>query len=177
MKVAVGLRRVAAGKRTSGRRAAQIAGYGKTYIIGSFNVHNLSSKNCGIERAQAIAQIIKQSGMDLVALQEVLDDSVLKKIIGHLPHDRWEATKKLEPKPRKGAEALTKDLRGEGYAFIRWYVNILSNMSQITNAEVNLLEFCRREGIKEPELLYTENEVKIEDDKNISYFSRELLDN
>ena len=28
MKVAVGLRRVAAGKRTSGRRAAQIAGLG-----------------------------------------------------------------------------------------------------------------------------------------------------
>ena len=74
-------------------------------------------------------------------------------------------------------EKITGKFFTELVPLIRWYVNILSNMSQITNAEVNLLEFCRREGIKEPELLYTENEVKIEDDKNISYFSRELLDN
>ena len=33
MKVAVGLRRVAAGKRTSGRRAAQIAGSGLCFCI------------------------------------------------------------------------------------------------------------------------------------------------
>ena len=33
MKVAVGLRRVAAGKRTSGRRAAQIAGMYSMWLI------------------------------------------------------------------------------------------------------------------------------------------------
>lgn len=33
MKVAVGLRRVAAGKRTSGRRAAQIADYARKDLI------------------------------------------------------------------------------------------------------------------------------------------------
>lgn len=33
MKVAVGLRRVAAGKRTSGRRAAQIAYMEKTFLM------------------------------------------------------------------------------------------------------------------------------------------------
>ena len=114
-------------------------GYGKTYIIGSFNVHNLSLKNCGIERAQAIAQIIKQSGMDLVALQEVLDDTVLKKIIGHLPHDRWEATKKLEPKPRKSTEALTKDWRGEGYAFI-WNKTRLKKVETTVNGAKRVYE-------------------------------------
>ena len=34
MKVAVGLRRVAAGKRTSGRRAAQIAIWRKRFVTG-----------------------------------------------------------------------------------------------------------------------------------------------
>ena len=37
MKVAVGLRRVAAGKRTSGRRAAQIAGSWAETIRGKYN--------------------------------------------------------------------------------------------------------------------------------------------
>ena len=36
MKVAVGLRRVAAGKRTSGRRAAQIAGTGTSLLSGAY---------------------------------------------------------------------------------------------------------------------------------------------
>ena len=74
-------------------------------------------------------------------------------------------------------EKITGKFFYELVPLIKWYVNTLPNMSQITNAEVNLLEFCRKENIKEPELLYTENKVEIENDKNISYFSRELLDN
>lgn len=41
MKVAVGLRRVAAGKRTSGRRAAQIAGQDKRKRISGYSNGNV----------------------------------------------------------------------------------------------------------------------------------------
>lgn len=114
-------------------------GYGKTYIIGSFNVHNLSQRNCDNERAQAIAQIIKQSGMDLVALQEVLDDAVLKKIISNLPYGRWETTKKIEPKLLKNAEIIAKDLRGEGYAFI-WNKTRIKKVETIVNGAKRVYE-------------------------------------
>lgn len=73
-------------------------------------------------------------------------------------------------------EKITGKFFNELVPLIRWYVNTLLNMSQITSAEINLLEFCRKENIKEPELLYAENKTEIENDKDVSYFSRELLD-
>lgn len=98
-------------------------GYGKKYIIGSFNVHNLSSRTI-MERAYPIADIINTSGMDLVALQEVLDDGAIQTIVKTLNRgiNKWESTKKLQPKLRREGEKLLKDTRGdlrnEGYAFI-----------------------------------------------------------
>lgn len=48
MKVAVGLRRVAAGKRTSGRRAAQIAAFEQLNILNNF------SNRCAIQISDGI---------------------------------------------------------------------------------------------------------------------------
>ena len=113
-------------------------GYGKTYIIGSFNVHNLSLKN-GKERAQAIAQIIRQSDMDLVALQEVLSEQVLKEILTFLGDKKWDATKKIEPKLRRENERFTKDMRGGGYAFL-WKRTRLKKIETTVNGSVRVYE-------------------------------------
>lgn len=48
-------------------------------------------------------------------------------------------------------EKLTGTFFDKLVPLIRWYVNTLPDMSKIASSEVNLLEFCRRENIEEPE--------------------------
>ena len=73
-------------------------------------------------------------------------------------------------------ENMTGKLFDKLVPLIKWYVKTLPDMSKISSAEVNLLEFCRREHRKEPELLYTESGMDTEDYKEVSYFSHELLE-
>ncbi|MBR4250433.1 MAG: hypothetical protein IKQ24_09800, partial [Verrucomicrobia bacterium] len=75
-------------------------GYGKQYTIGSFNVNNLSRSTSTRYRASQIADILRHEGMDLVALQEVIDADALIPIMASLgPH--WDMIW-INSRPKQG---------------------------------------------------------------------------
>ena len=87
-------------------------GYGKTYVIGSFNACNLSEKRASSEFALQIYNLIRHEGIDLLAMQEVLSGGKpLSRIMGLLGRD-WDKVWLKIP------GGNNKDSREEGYAFI-----------------------------------------------------------
>ena len=90
---------------------------GRTYIIGSFNVRNLSMNTTN--RIPNVCEIIKKENMDLVALQEVLlsEKDAVDLFLGHMGRDKWDMVC-IKPKLSRTMSAVDKDLREEKYAFI-----------------------------------------------------------
>ncbi|MHC6202121.1 exonuclease/endonuclease/phosphatase family protein [Breznakiellaceae bacterium SP9] len=97
------------------------------YIIGSFNLHNFSSRHVSKD-VKTIASIITGERFDIIALQEVLDPSAFRKILQHLP-PYWDGSY-ASPRSRKQELILVKDKFGKpavkksssdaskGYAFL-----------------------------------------------------------
>lgn len=113
-------------------------GSGRTYVIGSFNLHNLSRNRATRDQAVQICNIIMHEGMDLIAMQEVLDDRALDNIMACLGYN-WEKVW-IQPTVRKGMEGVDKDPRGEGYAFI-WNSKRLKKVDTIlTNGQKRIYE-------------------------------------
>ena len=90
---------------------------GRTYIIGSFNVRNISMNTS--ERIPNICEIIKRENMDIVALQEILLDekNAIDAFLSKMGRDKWDMVC-IKPKLSKTMTAVDKDLREEKYAFI-----------------------------------------------------------
>ena len=91
-------------------------GFGKKYIIGSFNVNGLSRSTATRYRSSRIADIIRQERMDLLAMQEVMDPDALKPVISALGGG-WDMVF-LQSRPKSGMLDVDHDPRGEGYAFL-----------------------------------------------------------
>ena len=91
---------------------------GRTYIIGSFNVCDLSYGKASNEKIYGICDIIKKEQIDIVALQEVLDPNVIKNRIMPILGSKWDFSwAQSHTRVRPGAYEY--DSRGgEGYAFI-----------------------------------------------------------
>lgn len=85
-----------------------------SYKFGSFNVHNFSWR-ADKKKLEGITKIIKGEQFDVIALQEVLDENAVKKLVGLLGTKysyKWR-------EPGKGGNTSTVgDKRGEGFAFI-----------------------------------------------------------
>lgn len=118
-------------------------GYGRSYIIGSFNVRNLSENTKA--RGNQIAEIIKKEQMDIIALQEVLGKKgyykkiALKDIMECLNRSNnvWDCA--WEP-----ASGISGDQRGEGYAFI-WKTTRLKKVeteikTDVGNEQIRVFE-------------------------------------
>lgn len=90
---------------------------GRTYIVGSFNVRNLSMNTS--ERIPNICEIIERENMDIVALQEVLLDerNAINSFLNRMGRDKWDMVC-LKPNLSKTMVAEDRDLREEKYAFL-----------------------------------------------------------
>lgn len=109
------------------------------YKIGSFNVKNLNYSTEKVDERtikrsfETIAKIIKEEELAVVALQEVLSDGAVKKIIELLGNkERWRFRWEQPPPKNAGSKA---DPRGEGYAYI-WDTTKLDLVSVDVDNEV-----------------------------------------
>lgn len=83
-------------------------GFGRTYVIGSFNACNLSEGRVTREFETLIYKMIRNEGIDLLAMQEVLSEGKPLNNIMKLLGNDWD----------KVWLKISNDSRGEGYAFI-----------------------------------------------------------
>ena len=83
-------------------------GSGRTYVIGSFNLHNLSRNRATRDQAVQICNIIMHEGMDLIAMQEVLDDRALDNIMACLGYN-WEKVIKIREERDMPLFGIVKD--------------------------------------------------------------------
>lgn len=83
-------------------------GFGRTYVIGSFNACNLSEGRVTREFETLIYKMIRNEGIDLLAMQEVLSEGKPLNNIMRLIGNDWD----------KVWLKISNDSRGEGYAFI-----------------------------------------------------------
>lgn len=83
-------------------------GFGRTYVIGSFNACNLSEGRVTREFETLIYKMIRNEGIDLLAMQEVLSEGKPLNNIMRLLGNDWD----------KVWLKISNDSRGEGYAFI-----------------------------------------------------------
>lgn len=114
------------------------------YRIGTFNVRNLSGKDCS-KKLDVIARIIRDNNLDIVALQEVLDQGQIlyggmgKKTTGQAAaYEDYLLRRLPKYQMRWGASNVKKkktvengDKRGEGYAFI-WNTKRIELAKQVT---------------------------------------------